>query len=69
MVVMRNRMGIAGLGLAGAAMLAWAHPTTRFSLALHDAGDPSPRRVQAAVDTGLGAVSLVVSWTARELTR
>ncbi|GAA0735923.1 hypothetical protein GCM10009106_21570 [Sphingomonas japonica] len=41
------------------------HPSADIRILAHDAGDPSPRRVQAAMDMGIAAVSVLVTWTAR----
>ncbi|WP_033923322.1 hypothetical protein [Sphingomonas sp. 37zxx] len=46
-------------------LLAVRQPTTDIRINLHDAGDPTPRQIIAAVDTGLMAVSVLVTWSRR----
>lgn len=44
------------------------HPSARIEVLSHDASDPSPHRVQAAVDIGVVAFSVLVTWTGKHLT-
>lgn len=44
------------------------HPTADIRILTHDAGDPAPHRMQAAIDVGLFAVNLLVTWTAGRFT-
>jgi hypothetical protein len=63
----RSKLMIAGalaIGLAAA-----QHPVARVQVLTHDIGDPSPRRIQAALDLGVVAVSVLVTWTGRHLGR
>lgn len=46
-------------------LLAVRHPTTDIRINLHDTTDPTPRQIVAAIDTGLMAVSVLVTWTQR----
>lgn len=64
---MRDRR--TALALAGAAMLLLAvrHPTADIRLITHDAGDPAPHRMQAAIDLGLVGVSVLYTWTVKRL--
>lgn len=64
---MRDRR--TALALAGAAMLLLAvrHPTADIRLITHDAGDPAPHRMQAAIDLGLIGVSVLYTWTVKRL--
>ncbi|HEV7288223.1 hypothetical protein [Sphingomonas sp.] len=56
---------------AGAAALlmtaATVHPTAEFEILTHELTDKTPRKFQAAVDTGLLAVSVIYTWTERSL--
>lgn len=48
-------------------MLSARRPSARLEFLTHETGDPSPRRFQAAVDIGLVAVSVIVTWTGKRL--
>ena len=54
--------------LIAAAMLAIIaaarHPTADIEILTHQAGDPAPHKVQAAVDLGIVAVKFLLTWTA-----
>lgn len=43
------------------------HPTADIQILTHDAGDPAPHRIQAALDLGVVAIKLLVTWTADHL--
>jgi len=43
------------------------HPTANIRIVTHDIGDPTPRKIEAAVDTGVFALSVLVTWTARSM--
>ena len=58
----RKMLVAAGLAIA---VLAARHPTADFRLVTHDVGDPTPHRIQAAVDLGLVGVSFLYTWTQR----
>lgn len=45
--------------------LAVRQPSADVRVMLHDAGDTAPHRFQAAVDLGLMAVSVLVTWTGK----
>lgn len=64
-LTMRNRR----IGLIVAAALLFAvsmrHPTADIRILAHDTADRSPQRVQAAIDIGVFAVSVLVTWTKR----
>jgi hypothetical protein len=63
---MRRRRSIV-VALAGLfALVAVArHPTADIAILTHDATDPAPHRVQAAVDLGVVAVKFLLTWTTR----
>jgi len=64
---MRDRrvvLAVAGLALV---TLAVRHPTADFRLITHEASDPAPHRIQAAVDFGLVGVSVLYTWTVNRL--
>ena len=64
---MRNRR--LGLGLAAAALLIVGarHPSANINILTHDQSDRTPHRVQAALDTGLFAISLLITWTTKTI--
>ncbi|MBR0552413.1 hypothetical protein [Stakelama marina] len=45
------------------------HPSANINILTHDAGDPAPHRLHAALDLGIGAVSVLVTWTGSTLAR
>lgn len=47
--------------------LAARHPSADIRIATQDYRDPAPHRVQAAVDLGVVAVSLLWTWSGRHL--
>ncbi len=39
------------------------HPTADIEILTHRDGDPTPHRIQAAVDLGVVAVKFLLTWT------
>jgi hypothetical protein len=66
-MAMRNRRMALVLAIVGLGMLASKHPTADLRFITHDVSDPSPRRMQAAVDLGVVGVSVLYTWTVRQL--
>jgi len=62
---MRNRRAAMVLALVLVATLAMRHPSADLRIQLHDPRDLTPHRVQAALDVGVMAVSVLVTWTSR----
>lgn len=64
---MRNRRVV----LAGCALLlavvAVRHPSADIRIITHDIADPTPHQMRAAVDVGLMAFSVLVTWTSNRL--
>jgi len=62
---MRNRQ--VGLAIGAALLLAVAvrHPSADIRVLTHDATDRTPHQVSAAVDLGVMAFSILVTWTAK----
>ena len=56
-----------GLGFCAALLLILSvrHPSADIRILTHDESDRAPHRVQAAVDLGLVAVSILITWTAK----
>ena len=65
--MLRRRQMIAATGALTLIALAVRHPTADIQLLTHDAADPAPHRMQAAVDLGLVGVKVLVTWTAHQL--
>lgn len=64
-----NRRGVV-LAVALVALVAAMlvrHPTADIRVFAHDPADIAPRKVEAAVDLGVLALSLIVTWSARRL--
>lgn len=61
---MTDRGKLAIATLAALAIVAARHPSPNIRLITHDIGDPSPHRMQAAIDLGLVGVSILYTWTA-----
>ena len=65
---MRNHKGtLLIVGLVALTALAVRHPTIDVQLVTHDSRDPSPHRMQAAVDLGLVGISVLYTWTVNRL--
>ncbi|MGW8279233.1 hypothetical protein ACWGK7_07020 [Sphingomonas aurantiaca] len=65
---MRNHKGTLLIaGLVALTALAVRHPTIDVQLMTHDSRDPSPHRMQAAVDLGLVGISVLYTWTVSRL--
>ncbi len=65
---MRNRQ--IGMLIAAATLLVMAvrHPSADIRIQTADAADRAPHQVRAAVDLGLVAFRLLITWTAKGLT-
>ena len=66
---MRDRRKLIIAGGLGLALVAFQHPTADMRIVTHDLRDPAPRQVKAALDFGLLAVSVLVTWTGERLAR
>ena len=64
---MRNRRMIFAAAALGVLALSVRHPTANIQLLTHEASDPAPHRMQAAIDLGLVGVKLLYTWTAHQL--
>ncbi len=65
---MRNRKATLVIaGLVALTALVARHPTADIRLITYDSSDPSPHRMQAAVDFGLIGVSVLYTWTVNRL--
>jgi hypothetical protein len=61
-----RRIGLAVLVIA-LLVLAARHPSADIRIVTAESSDPAPHRVQAAVDLGGVAVSLLWTWSSRHL--
>lgn len=61
----RFRIGIAAV--AALALLALVSPHNRADIRIltHDKGDLSPHKMQAVIDLGIVAISVLYTWTAK----
>lgn len=60
---MRNRRIALFGALALVMVAATRHPSADLRILLHDPSDLAPHRVQAAIDLGVMAVSVLITWT------
>lgn len=63
MIGRRRKIVMAGAAALALLALTAKHPRADIQILTHQAGDVSPRKLQAAVDTGLFAVSVLVTWS------
>ncbi len=64
---MRNRRIMVGV-IALLALVAVArHPSADIQILTHDATDRAPHHVKAALDLGLVAISVLVTWTGEHI--
>lgn len=60
---MRKHRTIVAVGALLALVAIVRHPTADIEILTHRDGDPTPHRVQAAVDLGVVAVKFLLTWT------
>lgn len=60
----RRRTLLIAAGLLALVAVA-RHPTANIEILTHQANDPAPHRMQAAIDLGVVAVKFLLTWTAR----
>lgn len=63
----KRRIVLAAGAVALLATAATVHPTAEFEILTHELTDQTPRKFEAAVDTGVLAVSVLYTWTERTL--
>ncbi|MCW4461415.1 hypothetical protein OK349_06825 [Sphingomonas sp. BT-65] len=61
----KRRIALVGGGAALLAITALPHPTANIQILTHEVTDTAPRKIQAAVDLGILAVSVLYTWTAK----
>ncbi|MEG3180824.1 hypothetical protein [Sphingomonas sp. LT1P40] len=65
----KRKIALIGGGAALLALTVLPHPTADIRILTHDVTDTAPRKVQAAVDLGVMAVSVLYTWTAKRALR
>ncbi|OYY90470.1 MAG: hypothetical protein B7Y45_07590 [Sphingomonas sp. 28-66-16] len=64
---MRNRRVTLAIVVLMLVALAARHPSADIRLMMHDATDRTPHRMQAALDLGGMAFSVLITWTGKRL--
>ena len=64
---LRNRRIIVGIVAVLALISAARHPSANIEILTHDATDHAPHQMKAAVDLGLVAISVLVTWTGKHI--
>jgi len=67
-LIVRNRRIMAGVFAVLALVALSRHPSADIAILTHEADDRAPHQVKAAIDLGLVAVSLLVTWTGKHIT-
>lgn len=62
--IMDKRRAAWGIGAALLLLLAVRHPSADIRIETHAPSDLAPHKVQAALDIGMMAVSVLVTWSA-----
>lgn len=65
----KRRIALAGSAAALLALAATGGPSADIRILTHDVTDTAPRKMQAAVDLGVMAVSILYTWTAKRAIR
>ncbi|MFL0586658.1 hypothetical protein ACH0BU_08445 [Sphingomonas olei] len=65
----RRQISIVAGTLSLAALAMIDPPSADIRILTHERADTSPARFQAGVDLGLASASILVTWTAHQLTR
>ena len=65
----KRRIVLAGGAAALLALTVTGGPTADIRILTHDVADTAPRKMQAAVDLGVMAVSVLYTWTAKRAIR
>jgi len=60
---MRRRNAMVALGALLVLVAVARHPTADIEILTHRDGDPTPHRIQAAVDLGVVGVKFLLTWT------
>lgn len=63
----QRRIVIAVIALLTLGIMTVRHPSADIRVITHQVNDPAPRQVSAAIDLGVMAFSLLITWTAKRL--
>ena len=63
----QRRFTLFAVAAALVAVAAAHHPSANIRILTHDRSDPAPHRMLAAVDLGIAAVSILITWTGSEI--
>ena len=63
----QKRLTLFALAAALVTVAAIHHPSANIRIFTHDRADPAPHRMLAAVDLGIAAVSILITWTGSEI--
>lgn len=63
--ISKRRIALAGGAAALLTLSAMHHPSANIRIITHDVTDTAPRKIQAALDVGVMAVSVLYTWTAK----
>ncbi|MBC9034886.1 hypothetical protein IAG41_21045 [Sphingomonas sp. JC676] len=63
MIGRKRRIVMAGTAALMLLAMAAQHPRANIEILTHQAGDLSPQKLQAVIDTGVFAVSVLVTWS------
>ena len=58
----KRRTGLIAV-IALVVLLAWQTPSANLEIRMHDVTDAAPHKVEAALNLGVAAVSLLVTWS------
>lgn len=65
----RKRRLIALIGAAALLITGMVHrPSANIQILAHDSADLSPHKIQAALDLGVMAVNILITWTTHRVT-
>ncbi len=68
-MVRRRLSFLAAIALIAILVVATPRPHADIRLLTHEAGDMTPKKVQAALDLGVIVVDFLYTWTSRTLAR
>lgn len=64
---MDRKVAVAGVGAVMLMAAAMNPPQANIRILTHDVADTAPHKIEAAVDFGIAAMSLLITWTTRSI--